>query len=61
MQLLPRLPDTGCGQVASLSKFGTLVLRTAFLEHIAAYHVFLVLAQKQLVAFGGEPFRIAVP
>ena len=61
MQLFPCLPDTGCGQVAAFSQFRCLESCVALAKHIAAYHVFLVLAQVQVVTFGGKQCLVAVP
>mgnify|MGYP005796544721 CR=1 FL=1 len=61
MQFFPCLSDTGCGQVAALSKFRCLEFRVAFEKHITTNDIFLVLAQIQVVAFGGKPFSVAIP
>ena len=48
---------SGC----ALAKFGSLKPCVALAKHIAAYHILLVLAQVQIVSFGGKQFLVTVP
>ena len=61
MQFLPCLFDMGCGQVAPLTKFRCLEFRFSFEKDISTNDIFLILAQLQLIAFGGKPFLVTLP